>query len=271
MLDVTVIGVGGTGSYLVPPLARMLNSSNFHSKLTLIDYDLVEMKNIDRQNFIISDLGYYKCDVLQRRYSSAFHNVEIKVTRQKISDKPTMIPGQIIISCVDSIESRKAIIYNCLRRKTPTILIDSGNEDQYGHVTITFFRVRGADDSMYNVTTQTLIDVISNKIKTVQGSCATLGEQTLIQNNLQASVILKMLLNLTNITVNTCDVSSLAHPLDQLTHQMSYQLADEFMKNDFIASTYYTGSLSSKHDTLKISNIDFVKKIRGNKYDKYND
>ena len=262
MIHVTVVGAGGTGSYLIPPLSRMLNSPNFHSTIEIIDDDVVEMKNIERQNFISADLGYYKADVLVQRYKQVFQNVtfhsrNLRVTR----DFYQTSFGDLVISCVDSVESRKNIVNLCINIGRPVILIDSGNEDQYGHVTISLFNIKNNLDEIYHVVSETLIGVLSNKVKGIQGSCATLGEQTLIQNNLQASVILKMMLNLTNIVTNCGEISPIAHPLDQLSVKNIHKIGNTFLSNKFLTSTYFTGSLSSKHDVVKMETIDILKII----------
>ena len=70
-----VIGVGGTGGFLVPNLARLVyvtrNSFDEH-EITLIDGDAVESKNIKRQNFVMSDIDKNKADIMARRYAAAF-------------------------------------------------------------------------------------------------------------------------------------------------------------------------------------------------------
>lgn len=81
-----VVGAGGTGGYLVPHLVRqigLLNEripgsrrpgrrNNKHS-ITLVDGDVVEQKNLVRQNFTQRDLGKNKAEVLANRYGKAFN------------------------------------------------------------------------------------------------------------------------------------------------------------------------------------------------------
>lgn len=69
-----VVGVGGTGGFLVPHLARYIASLPYskYCVIVLIDGDTVEDKNIIRQNFIRSDIGKNKAEVLAERYGKAF-------------------------------------------------------------------------------------------------------------------------------------------------------------------------------------------------------
>jgi PRTRC genetic system ThiF family protein len=71
-----LIGCGGTGSFVVQHLARLMASADLAAEriagLTLIDYDIVEAKNVARQLFTPADLGRPKAEVLARRYASAY-------------------------------------------------------------------------------------------------------------------------------------------------------------------------------------------------------
>lgn len=70
-----VVGAGGTGGHLVPNLARLISIKNNESKqhtLTIIDNDIVEEKNLIRQNFTNNDINKNKAEVLATRYSRAY-------------------------------------------------------------------------------------------------------------------------------------------------------------------------------------------------------
>ena len=72
------VGTGGTGSYLVLPLAKFLNSlkktrAYNDIKYYLIDNDIVEEKNIWRQNFNYNEIGQNKSEVLANRSNSGLN------------------------------------------------------------------------------------------------------------------------------------------------------------------------------------------------------
>jgi len=148
-IKILQIGCGGTGSLLVPNLARFIASNNFGEKdynvdYVLVDGDKVEKKNVVRQNFLNSDVGQYKSEVLAKRYSSAFGisvtSVDCYIKSSNELNKLCSDGSTIIISCVDNNKTRKIIhdwyCENC--RGYHTLLwIDSGNEQLGGQVFLT--------------------------------------------------------------------------------------------------------------------------------------
>ena len=71
-VKVIMLGAGGTGGYIAPHLYRLLHTLERPVKVIIADGDTVEQKNLVRQNFITSDLGRNKAQVLAERYASAF-------------------------------------------------------------------------------------------------------------------------------------------------------------------------------------------------------
>jgi tRNA A37 threonylcarbamoyladenosine dehydratase len=63
---------GGTGGYVSSLLYRLLHTLNRSVKVIIADGDIVEQKNLVRQNFISADLGRNKTQGLAERYASAF-------------------------------------------------------------------------------------------------------------------------------------------------------------------------------------------------------
>ena len=57
---IVMIGAGGTGGHTVPHLYRLLHTLDRPVEVILVDGDMVEKKNLVRQNFIASDLGKNK-------------------------------------------------------------------------------------------------------------------------------------------------------------------------------------------------------------------
>ncbi len=173
--DIFVIGGGGTGSRLMPMLAQFMRSVTRgftpsgwveDPRIWVVDADTVESKNLIRQNFIQSDVGKFKAQVLADRYSKAYGVKVFPITEyitgtpenivkisgivsEALSVKgiPSTQSGQhimqnaMVISCVDSVKARRAILntfvgcagnYNGVG-STP-LFIDAGNEDSFGQV-----------------------------------------------------------------------------------------------------------------------------------------
>jgi PRTRC genetic system ThiF family protein len=74
-LTVVLVGVGGTGSLLASSLARLtyhLRQKGVTVKLLFVDHDVVERRNVLRQNFVASEVGCFKVDALSYRLNAAF-------------------------------------------------------------------------------------------------------------------------------------------------------------------------------------------------------
>lgn len=147
-----LIGTGATGSQLIPMLTQLLNNTK-HKRITLIDGDIVEEKNLKNQKFLEKDIGFYKSQVLAERYQRVYPELDIKYIPEYIKDIDLIVNiiGQIpldfipvIISCVDNIETRK-VICEFIKKSEATfnkqykyIYIDSGNgtDDRNGQIII---------------------------------------------------------------------------------------------------------------------------------------
>lgn len=67
----TVVGAGGTGSFLLEHIIRQIYQINSYSEnmyVLVFDPDVVEKKNVGRQNFMFEDIGKYKCTALFDRF-----------------------------------------------------------------------------------------------------------------------------------------------------------------------------------------------------------
>lgn len=165
---IMIIGGGGTGSRLVPLLGQFLKTCAWiqNPEITIIDDDIVEEKNLLRQNFIQVDVGKPKAEVLAQRYSRAFNiNIIPRVERVKpydwavVQKELTQKDGEsiyqlfrryatnsIIIMCVDSPEARRHIVghltsamrsvYSRIAQNSNVLLIDSGNENDFGQISV---------------------------------------------------------------------------------------------------------------------------------------
>ncbi len=114
-LRLYLVGCGGTGSWLTPHLARLARflheTRNLNVEITLIDPDVVEMKNVFRQNFAEAEVGGKKAELLALRYSASWGmSIRVHITR---FDK-SMVHLEygdlgVIIGCVDNAAARRSI------------------------------------------------------------------------------------------------------------------------------------------------------------------
>ncbi len=141
------VGCGGTGGYLVPKLARLLMTLGKFREgergYNLVDFDIVEEINLYRQNFVKSDLGLNKAEVLAQRYGSHFGvpigSAKLKVESAK--DLEELFPEisdscRVLIGCVDNNSARKLMQEVFENSKVPIIYIDSGNGKFTGQIVV---------------------------------------------------------------------------------------------------------------------------------------
>jgi PRTRC genetic system ThiF family protein len=141
------VGCGGTGGYLVPKLARLLMTLGKFREgergYNLVDFDIVEEVNLYRQNFVQTDLGCNKAEVLAQRYGSHF-SIPIGSVNQKAEsarDLEDVFPEvgescRVLIGCVDNNHARKLMQDIFEKSKTPIIYIDSGNGKFTGQIVV---------------------------------------------------------------------------------------------------------------------------------------
>lgn len=136
-INVKIIGLGGIGTYLTDPLFRYLNTKNDISiYATLIDGDMFELKNIDRQNFVHID--NYKA--IEKRHESEmkFQNIKFDSITEYINSiniSQYIDEGDYIFLCVDNHKTRK-IVNDYVETLSNVILISGGNEYTDGNVQV---------------------------------------------------------------------------------------------------------------------------------------
>jgi len=150
-VKIVILGAGGTGGHVAPHLYRLLHTLDRYTKVIVCDGDIVEAKNLVRQNFISADLGKNKARVLAERYASAF-GLEVSYIPDFIEDEnklaklvmPDMYHADpysdkmekglsILIGCVDNNRSRQ-LCHQVFKAADDLIYIDSGNGEYSGQV-----------------------------------------------------------------------------------------------------------------------------------------
>lgn len=145
-ITVNVIGVGGTGSLVVPRLARMDYGLKLlgHPGLmvTAYDDDIVEEFNVGRQNFTDTDLGKNKALCWIEKCNLGYGLLWRAERKKFVIDKDHF--SNINIICVDSAQFRKSFykseknqILSGSRPYLQTFFnIDGGNGKDFGQVVI---------------------------------------------------------------------------------------------------------------------------------------
>lgn len=90
---IVVVGCGGTGSWLIPKLAKTINDMKRkkllanHFSLILVDGDQIEPKNLIRQNFVESDIGKNKAEIMALRYGATLKDINVQYIDKYLTDK----------------------------------------------------------------------------------------------------------------------------------------------------------------------------------------
>lgn len=165
---VAVVGIGGVGGYAVEGLIR----SGIKS-IILVDYDTIEISNLNRQ--IISDqkhLGYFKVDEMERRIL----NINPKCKIIKIYDKLT--PENIdilfkysfdyLIDACDTINVKTELISKCLDENIEIISsMGTGNKLNPSMLEITDIRKTSYDPIAKKIRKYLSVNHINKKINVV--------------------------------------------------------------------------------------------------------
>lgn len=137
--NIYLVGTGGTGSFVAFHLARLAYAAkekNIDLRLTFIDPDIVELKNVGRQAFAPAEVGEYKAVALARRYGYAFGlQIESRVAKfQAGMVQANYRELALVIGCVDNAAARRELA--SVRGGKNLWWLDSGNSLDSGQVLI---------------------------------------------------------------------------------------------------------------------------------------
>jgi PRTRC genetic system ThiF family protein len=112
-----VVGAGGTGSFVVPSLARLIyelrQQQNKPVEMLIVDPDVVETGNIPRSNFCFAEVGRFKAQTLAERIATAW-GIETSFSCEKFDTEKHLKSSNsdyrsltIIVGCVDNHMARR--------------------------------------------------------------------------------------------------------------------------------------------------------------------
>lgn len=216
-VKIVMLGAGGTGGHIATHLYRLLFALNRPSRFIICDGDLVEEKNLVRQNFTPAELGMNKARVLAERYSGAFgmeceYIPEFIEDAQVLSDlvkprewydyslsrKKTVVCREIaiLIGAVDNQKSRQ-MCHHVFMQSPNLIYIDSGNGLQTGQVVC---GIRSSGKMKYSPLATLYPDVMDDVDKfPTELSCAEASvsaPQSIMANVMAATTVLCMVYNI---------------------------------------------------------------------------
>ncbi|OLL27198.1 thiamine biosynthesis protein ThiF [Burkholderia sp. SRS-W-2-2016] len=133
---VIVIGAGGTGSAVLPALARLHHAmiELGHPggiECTVYDDDTVSPTNVGRQGFYPNDVGSYKASLIVNRLNMLM-GTNWRAVTQRLNGRTALFNVDLVIGCVDTRAARKAILDTV--GKSHAYYLDCGNDTDRGQV-----------------------------------------------------------------------------------------------------------------------------------------
>ena len=120
LAKVAIAGLGGLGSHIAIALGRL-----GVGELLLVDHDIVEPSNLNRQSYYISHLGLKKTDALKHQLADINCFINIKTIDAYITEKNTvdLFKGyNIVCEALDNPET-KAMLVSTLLSNSPDVKI----------------------------------------------------------------------------------------------------------------------------------------------------
>ena len=213
-VKIVMIGAGGTGGHIAPHLYRLLYALERPVKFIVCDGDIVEEKNLVRQNFTETDLGLNKARVVAERYSSVFgletsYVPDFIESAEKLEEltKPdvlrvseysgkTVTELVILIGAVDNNRSRQ-LCHEVFLKAENLVYIDSGNGEYTGQVVCgirrnrkTYYKPVGA---LYPDLAQP-DDLFPSEVSCADASVS--APQTIVANLMAATAVVTIIYNI---------------------------------------------------------------------------
>jgi sulfur carrier protein ThiS adenylyltransferase len=121
---VVIAGLGGLGSNIAVMLARI-----GVGQLLLVDFDIVEPSNLNRQSYYISHLGLPKTMALKKQIEEINPFIKVDTRTVKITEKNVkdLFDGYDIICEAFDKPDQKSMLINAVLEQLPVIKIVSGS------------------------------------------------------------------------------------------------------------------------------------------------
>ena len=164
-INIFQLGVGGTGSWLVYPMCKFLRNlmsryaiaRGLDINYIMVDDDIVEERNILRQNFELWDIGRSKINSTIRKYCAVFPIIGFKYRPKTKTSFDNLFYGPMIegisanhaitfvFGCTDDNKARRGL-FNYFKKHRwfdyPVVYFDSGNDLYHGQIVTTIFGIQ---------------------------------------------------------------------------------------------------------------------------------
>jgi sulfur carrier protein ThiS adenylyltransferase len=127
---VAIAGLGGLGSNVAVALARLRIG-----KLILVDYDSVDISNLNRQHYFIDQVGMHKVDATIMNLSRINADIvleghKVRLDSRKIVD--LFKTAHVIAECFDRADQKQMIVETVLSKMTNSHIVSVSGLAGYG-------------------------------------------------------------------------------------------------------------------------------------------
>jgi hypothetical protein len=122
MHRILIAGAGGVTSYLLPVLLKTFPGS----EVTLVDKDILEERNLDRQQFTDDSVGLPKAEALAAMHDPYPHDPQIDVRVEWFTTSTDCRGYDLLICACDNHKARRDVLTVADMERIPAIL--GGNE-----------------------------------------------------------------------------------------------------------------------------------------------
>jgi len=139
---ITVIGLGGIGTWFVPPLARFLHERHFGGEVVLADGDTFFVLDLGRQDMETADIGRHKATAIGERLARTLPGLHLRPFTEYITpaNVAQVVKEQsLAIVAVDNHPARAAVARHAATLRDVCVLA-AGNDKYDGNVHITLRR-----------------------------------------------------------------------------------------------------------------------------------
>lgn len=121
---VAICGLGGLGSNVAAMLARL-----GVGKLILVDFDIVDPTNLNRQNYFVEDIGMLKTDATARTLKRINPYIDLDIKNVVMTEQNCLqaVEGaSIVVEAFDSPESKAMLVETVLGGTEKYVIASSG-------------------------------------------------------------------------------------------------------------------------------------------------
>ena len=178
---VGIAGLGGLGSVVAVALARVGVGT-----LILVDFDVVEPSNLNRQQYFVHQIGMPKAEALRENLSKVNPYVKIRIHNEKLD--PTNMErifrdARVVVEAFDRAD-QKAMLINTLSEKMPeTYLVAASGVAGYGD-----------NNQIQTIRFSSRIFIVGDQRTAAQPGVGLMAPRVGIAGHHQANAVLRILL-----------------------------------------------------------------------------